>query len=34
LRSIAGAAFWQTQEIAECPELLDATLTAVGDWRT
>ena len=32
LRSIADAAFWQTQEIAECPGLIDATLTAVGDW--
>ncbi len=33
LRSVAGAAFWQTQEIAECPELLEATLTTVGNGR-
>jgi exosortase A-associated hydrolase 2 len=32
-RSVAGAAFWQTQEITECPELIDATLTAVRSWR-
>jgi len=25
-RSVAGPAFWQTQEIAECPELIRATL--------
>ncbi len=31
-RVVAGAAFWQTQEIAECPELIMATLAAVADW--
>ncbi len=33
LHSVAGQAFWQTQEIAECPELLDATCAAVSAWR-
>jgi len=32
--AVTGAAFWQTQEIAECPELIDATLALVADWRT
>ena len=32
VRTVAGASFWQTQEIAECPDLLEATLDAVGDW--
>ncbi len=32
-RTVAGPAFWQTQEIAECPELIDATLAAVANWR-
>lgn len=27
--AVQGAAFWQTAEIVECPELLDATLQAV-----
>ena len=32
-KAVPGAAFWQTQEIAECPELLEATLAAVADWQ-
>jgi len=32
-RAVTGAAFWQTQEIAECPELILATLMAVADWQ-
>lgn len=28
-RSVAGQPFWQTQEIAECPALIDATLAAL-----
>ena len=32
-KGVPGAAFWQTQEIAECPELIEATLAAVADWR-
>ena len=31
--AVTGAAFWQTQEIAECPELIVATLAAVADWQ-
>ena len=33
-RAVTGPAFWQTQEIAECPELIDATLALLADWRT
>lgn len=32
--AIAGPAFWQTQEIAECPALVEASLALVADWRT
>ncbi len=32
--AIAGPAFWQTQEIAECPDLVAGTLAAVAGWRT
>ena len=32
-KALNGAAFWQTQEIAECPELVEATLAAVAEWR-
>ena len=32
-RAVGGAAFWQTQEITECPELIDATLAAVAAWN-
>jgi uncharacterized protein len=32
-RAVTGAAFWQTQEIAECPELIGATLALVADWQ-
>jgi exosortase A-associated hydrolase 2 len=31
-RAVPGVPFWQTQEIAECPELIVATLAAVADW--
>jgi exosortase A-associated hydrolase 2 len=31
--AVAGAAFWQTQEIAECPELVRATLALVAAWQ-
>lgn len=33
-KAVTGAAFWQTQEIAECPDLVEATLAAVAQWRT
>jgi len=32
-RVIAGPPFWQTQEITECPELIEATVDAVTSWR-
>lgn len=32
-RVVAGAAFWQSQEIAECPELILATVAAVAEWQ-
>lgn len=32
LRAISGAPFWQTQEIAECPALVEATRAAVAGW--
>jgi len=32
-KAVPGATFWQTQEIAECPELIEATLAAVADWQ-
>ncbi|HSQ81016.1 MAG TPA: hydrolase 2, exosortase A system-associated [Casimicrobiaceae bacterium] len=32
-RCVAGQAFWQTQEIAECPALIEATLAAVAGAR-
>jgi exosortase A-associated hydrolase 2 len=31
--AVTGAAFWQTQEIAECPELVRATLGLVAAWQ-
>ena len=31
-RALVGPQFWQTQEIAECPELVAATLALVADW--
>ena len=34
LRAVTGPPFWQTQELAECPELIGATLEAVESWRT
>jgi exosortase A-associated hydrolase 2 len=33
IRAIAGPPFWQTQELAECPELIGATVAAVESWR-
>jgi exosortase A-associated hydrolase 2 len=32
-RAVQGPAFWQTQEIAECPALIAATLDVVAGWR-
>ncbi len=32
-RCVAGQAFWQTQEISECPALVEATLEALGRLR-
>ena len=32
-RVVAGLPFWQTQEIAECPALIEATLQATNAWR-
>jgi exosortase A-associated hydrolase 2 len=31
---VPGAAFWQTQEITECPDLVEATLAAAAEWQT
>jgi exosortase A-associated hydrolase 2 len=33
LHSVVGPAFWQTQEIAECGDLIAATREAVAKWR-
>jgi exosortase A-associated hydrolase 2 len=30
---VEGPAFWQTQEISECPALIEATLSIVTGWR-
>jgi exosortase A-associated hydrolase 2 len=32
-RRVEGPAFWQTQEISECPALIEATLSIVTGWR-
>ena len=32
-RCVAGQAFWQTQEITECPALIEATLAALAGIR-
>ncbi len=32
-RVVEGLPFWQTQEIAECPALIEATLQATDAWR-
>ncbi len=32
-KAVPGAPFWQTQEIAESRELIEATLAALVDWR-
>jgi exosortase A-associated hydrolase 2 len=34
VRVVEGLPFWQTQEIAECAELIHATLGAVEAWRS
>jgi exosortase A-associated hydrolase 2 len=31
-RSVEGPAFWQTQEISECPALIEATLSILTGW--
>ena len=31
--AVAGPAFWQTQEIAEAPELIEATLARLARWQ-
>ena len=31
-RGVTGPAFWQTQEITECPALVDATVAALAEW--
>jgi len=31
-RAVAGPAFWQTQEITECPALVDGTVAALAEW--
>jgi exosortase A-associated hydrolase 2 len=33
VRIVEGLPFWQTQEIAECPALIEATLQALDAWR-
>ena len=33
VRVVEGLPFWQTQEIAECPAMIEATLQAVDAWR-
>jgi exosortase A-associated hydrolase 2 len=33
IRAVAGPPFWQTQELAECPELIEVTVDAVEGWR-
>jgi exosortase A-associated hydrolase 2 len=33
VRVVSGLPFWQTQEIAECPDLIEATLQAVTQWN-
>ncbi|HEY8623476.1 MAG TPA: hydrolase 2, exosortase A system-associated [Casimicrobiaceae bacterium] len=33
VHAVAGPPFWQTQEISECPELIEATVDAVERWR-
>lgn len=30
---VEGPAFWQTQEIGECPALIESTLAAIEGWR-
>lgn len=33
IRAISGPPFWQTQELAECPELIRATVAALAGWH-
>jgi exosortase A-associated hydrolase 2 len=33
MHAIEGPAFWQTQELAECPGLITASVSAVEGWR-
>lgn len=33
IRAIVGPPFWQTQELAECPELIQATVIALAAWH-
>jgi exosortase A-associated hydrolase 2 len=33
IHAIEGPAFWQTQELAECPDLIAASVSAVESWR-
>ena len=33
VHAIEGPAFWQTQELSECPDLIDASVSAVERWR-
>jgi exosortase A-associated hydrolase 2 len=33
VHAIGGPAFWQTQELAECRELVEASVSAVESWR-
>jgi uncharacterized protein len=33
VHAIEGPAFWQTQELAECPDLITASVSAVESWR-
>jgi exosortase A-associated hydrolase 2 len=34
IRIVDGLPFWQTQEITECPALIEATLLAVEEWES
>jgi exosortase A-associated hydrolase 2 len=33
VHAIEGPPFWQTQELAECPDLITASVSAVESWR-
>src|SRR5688572_27133869 len=32
-RVIEGAAFWQTQEVTECPQLVEASVSILSEWQ-